>query len=91
MFRIKFRYSSKNHSVPLKTADEWEAEGLLGRFETNLRLLERGRLELPDGADLGLFLLSDGKLHQKPRLKTTLSVGQVFDLYDRCSTSMRGR
>ena len=66
-FRIKFRYAGKNHSVPVMTDDEREAEGLLGRFEENLRLLARGRLELPDDTDLGLFLLSDGRLNEKPR------------------------
>lgn len=86
-FRIKFRYSGKNHSVPLKTADEREAEGLLGRFEENLRLLKRGRLELPDGAELGQFLLSDGKLHSKPQPKPTLSVAEVFDFYQRTLTA----
>ena len=54
-YRIKFRYSGRNLSVPLRTGDEQEAEGLLSRFEENLRLLERGRLQLPDQADLGLF------------------------------------
>lgn len=81
-FRIKFRSGGKNHSVPLKTDDEREAEGLLGRFEENLRLLERGRLELPEGADLGLFLLSDGKLNEKPKPKAYPTLGAVFDLYE---------
>lgn len=85
-FRIKFRYAGKNHSVPVKTDDEREAEGLLGRFEENLRLLERGRLELPDDADLGLFLLSDGRLNEKPRPKAYLSLGAVFDLYEKTLT-----
>jgi hypothetical protein len=86
-FRIKFRYSGSNHSVPLKSADRREAEGLLGRFEENLRLFERGRLELPEGADLGLFLLTDGKLHQKPQPVISLTTGEVFDLYERTLTA----
>ena len=42
-----------------------DAEACLVRLEENLRLVERGRITIPDGADLGLFLLSDGKL-EKP-------------------------
>lgn len=80
-YRIKFRFAEKNYSVPLKAEDEREAGGLLARFEENLRLLSRGRLELPDGANLGLFLLSDGKLAKKPEPKVVMTVGELFDLY----------
>ncbi|MFO0806595.1 MAG: tyrosine-type recombinase/integrase [Gemmataceae bacterium] len=81
-FRIKFRFSGRNLSVALKTDDETEAQGLLARFEENLRLLNRGRLVLPPAADVGLFLLSDGKLSEAvslPPLERT--IGEVFDLY----------
>src|SRR5262249_37081728 len=44
-----------------------EANGFLVRFEENLRLAERGRLEIPSDADVGLFLLSDGKINQRPQ------------------------
>ncbi len=35
----------------------------MARFEENLQLLERGRLELPPNIDIGAFLPSDGKLN----------------------------
>ena len=60
-YRVKFRYAGRNHQVALGTADPGRAERDLARLEENLLLLERGRLELPDGADVGRFLLSDGK------------------------------
>jgi len=81
-YRIKFRFSGRNLSVALKTDDEIEAQGLLARFEENLRLLNRGRLQLPSGADVGLFLLSDGKLSEAVSLPPPeRTIGEVFELY----------
>ena len=64
-FRLAFRYGDEKFSVNLKSADRKDAEGCRVRLEENLRLVERGRLTVPTGADLGLFLLSDGKLERK--------------------------
>ena len=36
-------------------------------MEETIRLLKRGRIELPPGADAGTFILSDGKLNGKTR------------------------
>jgi hypothetical protein len=82
-FRIKFRYARKSLSVPLKTADESEATNLLGRFEDNLRLLRRGVLVLPPGADAGLFLLSDGKLDGKAATTAPRTIESLFTLYQK--------
>ena len=67
-YRIIFRFGSRKFHCSLKTADLREAEGCLGRLEENLRLLERGRLQLPADVDLPTFLLSDGRLAAKPQL-----------------------
>jgi hypothetical protein len=66
-FRLCFRHGGKKLNRALKTADRKDAEALLHRLEANLRLLARGRLVLPEGADLPTFLLSDGQLTGKPR------------------------
>jgi hypothetical protein len=65
-YRLAFRLGGQKYQVALKTEDRREAEACLGRVEENLRLVERGRLTIPDGADVGLFLVSDGKLDQRP-------------------------
>jgi len=67
-YRVVFRFSGKKFQAPLKTADRKEAESCLGRIEENLRLLERGRLILPSDADLPTFLLSDGRVAERPQL-----------------------
>jgi integrase len=80
-FRINFRFGGRKDQVSLRTEDPKEAEACLHRFEENLRLVERGRLEIPPGADFGVFLLSDGKLNHRPVVKKLLTLKEFFDHY----------
>lgn len=83
-YRIKFRYGGKVCQVPLKTGDEDAARTSLAKFEETLGDVLRGRLEIPDGADVGLFLLSDGKLDKKPApvvAPPAVTVEGLFELY----------
>ncbi len=80
-FRVVFRFQDQRFLAILKTADAKEAEACLGRVEENLRLVERGRLTVPDGADLGLFLLSDGKLEQPVGIARTVRLAELFATY----------
>ena len=81
VYRISFRHGGRIIGRALKTSDRREAEGCLGRFEENLRLLDRGRLEVPDDADLVSFLMSDGKLNGKPTIDKALTLKDLFDRY----------
>ena len=84
-YRIKFRFGGAARQVALKTGDEAAAKKCLARFEETLGDVLRGRLEIPAGADVGLFLLSDGKLERKPAAPaapgTSPAVADVFALY----------
>lgn len=80
-FRIKFRYAGQNLSKTLKTGSERNAQASMLRLEENLRLLERGRLDLPPGADLATFLLSDGKVGNRPAPVAHVSLENLFDQY----------
>ncbi len=82
-FRIKYRNGGQNLQCSLKTKERREAENCLSRFEENLWLYERGRLEIPPDADVGLFLLSDGKLTSKPKVPKTITLGELLDHYDK--------
>lgn len=66
-FKICFRWGGRKLKTTLKTTSRKDAEATLLRFEENISLLERGRLELPADADLATFLLSDGKLTRNPK------------------------
>ena len=66
-FQIVFRLGEAKFKRSLKTDDPREAAGRLARVEENIRLVESGRLVLPEHADPASFLLSDGKLNGKPQ------------------------
>ncbi len=82
-YRLAFRWGGRKHQHPLRTADLREAESCRERLEEGLRLLERGRLEPPPpGADLGLYLLSDGKVAGRPAVPArSMTLGELFDVY----------
>jgi len=80
-FRVKFRYGGRQFAVSLDTADPEEAEGPLDRLRYNLALLKRGHLQAPPEGDLGLFLLSDGKLTRRAEAEGPLTLCEFFDRY----------
>jgi hypothetical protein len=65
-YRMKFRFGGKVRQAALKTGDEVAARTALAKFEETISDVLRGRLKLPDGADVALFLISDGKLDKRP-------------------------
>lgn len=80
-FRVVFRFRNRKFHVNLKASEPKEADACLARLEENLRLVERGRLAVPPGADLGLYLLTDGKLDQPVELARTVRLAEVFETY----------
>ncbi|MGD0141447.1 MAG: site-specific integrase [Tepidisphaeraceae bacterium] len=80
-FRIVFRYGGQKYRHELKTGNEREANALLGRLEDNLILLERGKIDPPADGNLALFLLSDGKLSDKPKVEISLPLSMFFRRY----------
>ncbi len=74
-YRIRFRYGGQPFKRSIKSKDQTEAEGVAARVEETIRLLERGRIEMPAGADPGVFILSDGKLNGK----SSAGRGQTLD------------
>ena len=49
--QLNFRLGGSTFQRSLKTSDEREAATRLARFEENIRLVEAGRLVLPDHGD----------------------------------------
>ena len=80
-FRVIFRLGGQKHSVSVKAAERKDAEACLVRLEENLRLVERGRLAVPDGADIGLFLMSDGRLEKKGSVVRPVRLAGLFETY----------
>lgn len=67
LFHVAFRFGGRKLKKSLRTKDVRTAEARLHQLEENIRLLEKGRIELPDDADVVEFLLSDGRLDGKQR------------------------
>ncbi len=76
-----FRYNGKTYHQTLKTESEREANALLGHVEENLILLERGKLAPPPDGNLGLFLLTDGKITDKPKVAESVTLSTFFRRY----------
>ncbi len=80
-FRISFRFGGLKHQVTVKAVDRKEADSCRVRLEENLRLVERGRLSVPEGSDIGLFLLSDGRLDRKIEIVKSIHLSELFQFY----------
>jgi hypothetical protein len=78
-YNIIVRYGGQRFVRSLKTSDEAEATARKTRLEENIKLVESGRLAIPEGADVITFLLSDGRLTNKPVVKKTLKLSKLFD------------
>jgi hypothetical protein len=89
-YHVRFRYGGKPFKRSLRLADDREADRVCGVVEETLKDLQRSRLELPEGADPGAFLISGGKVSRKPNSlvqpeapagPTNATIGTVFDTY----------
>jgi len=80
-YRIRFRYAGRTFKRSLKTNDPRIARSICGRVEETLALILRGRLEVPDDAEPGEFILSDGKRTKKAEMPVVRTLAQLFDLY----------
>ena len=80
-FHVVFRISEEKYRRSLKTKLHREALSRKLRIEENLKLVETGRLTVPDDADLVSFLLSDGKLNGKISGQKRLPLGKLFSTF----------
>src|SRR3954452_18497302 len=80
-YRIIFRFNGKKYHHSLGTTDRQEAEALRDRLRGNLHDLANGRAVLPPGADLALFLLSDGRITEKPEVRQVVTLGDLSRRY----------
>jgi integrase len=82
---IRFRFANRQYYRSIETTDEKTALGVKAQVEETLGLLKRGRLSLPQGAtpdDVGVFILSGGKVTQRPRVAPAAkTLKEVTDAY----------
>jgi integrase len=80
-FRLIFYLTGKRYSASLRTADPREADAIAGSAERTLMLLQQGVLIVPEGADLATFVLSGGKLAERPKPPPAIRLGELSDRY----------
>lgn len=80
-FHVCFRFGGHRIERSLKTSLRRKAEAATCRVEENVRLIGDGRIQLPEDVDIPVYLLSDGKLDEKPKQSRTVKLGNVFDEY----------
>lgn len=80
-YQLVFRFGGRRFKKALKTTQTSVAEAALVRLDENLRLVAAGRLVIPEAADIPTFLLSDGRLNEKPSLPTPLTLSKFFQDY----------
>lgn len=79
IYHVAFRVGETRFKRSLDTHDKRKAEASAGRIEENLELVKRGRLVIPDDADVVTFLLSDGKLNRQPESPKLTTPKALFD------------
>ena len=88
-FLVAFRWAGKQFTRSLKTRDAKIATAGVAKVEETLMRLARGYLEMPPGADPGVFIVSSGKMTTKPVVEAAeaapapTTLGQLFDIYER--------
>ena len=80
-FHISFRFAGRKYKRSLKTKNETETQTRLHRHEENIRLVESGRVELPEDADAPIFLLFDGKLDSERSSVVRVQLSGLFQRY----------
>ncbi len=80
---IMFRWRGQQFRRSCETTKKSDAAGIEARVEDTIRLLKLGRIEIPKGADPGVWIMSDGKLTAKPKPKTgqLRRLGEICDAY----------
>jgi integrase len=80
-YHVSFRFGQTKFKRSLHTKRRNEADAMSGRIEDNIRLVERGILTIPAGADIPTFLMSDGKLNDRPKIEGQLTLDGLFGAY----------
>src|SRR5689334_14647196 len=78
---ICLRIGDERFRRSLKTTVEKEADGAVATVEENLRLVERGRLEIPSDADVVSFLISNGKVVAPIVVQEQVTLKELFKRY----------
>src|SRR5262245_60818173 len=82
-YRILFRFGRKQYHKSLKPKNQQEAEAKKGTIKELLLQMERGWVPVPPPNKFWPLLFSGGKLDAKPVVPQVLTLGQLFERYEK--------
>ena len=80
-YHVSFRFGGKRFKRSLKTKIHRKAEAAARHIEENIRLIEGGRMTLPEDADIATFLMSDGRLRKKVKTQESIRLDNLLDRF----------
>lgn len=80
-FNVIFRFGGRRYVRSLKTEDETKALMRRDEIQETIDLVERGKLTVPEGADVVQFLMSGGKIAMLPKVAPEAKLGDLFEQY----------
>lgn len=81
LYRVRFRLDGIHYKRSIKTRDKKEAQAIVSRIRDTIRLINRGRLEIPYDADPAVFVLSDGKRKSNTTVLKFRTISSLLDGY----------
>jgi site-specific recombinase XerD len=78
---ICFDVAGRRFRKALGTQDKEEAKARFGRASATLHDIKQGKLTIPEGADVGLFVLSEGRMAGEVQLPQQWTLGEMLEAY----------
>ena len=82
VYYVRFRHAGASYKRSLSTSDQHQAVAVCERVRETIRDIKRGRLAVPEDADPGLFIISDGKVVKKAEAPEVRTINDLFLVYE---------
>ena len=82
IYLARFRYGGREYKKSPKTRDRVEAENALKVVETTIHRLTTGTLTVPDGVNVGTFILSGGTEAAAKKASKTITYREAVDRFE---------
>ncbi|MFH5804464.1 tyrosine-type recombinase/integrase [Alienimonas sp. DA493] len=82
IYLARFRYGGREYKKSLKTRDRKEAENALKVVETTIHRLTTGTLTVPDGVNVGTFILAGGTAKAAKKASNRLTYREAVDRFE---------
>lgn len=80
-FLIVFRFCGRQFQRSIGTTSQKVARAAAARVDDTIRLIEQGRIDIPDDVDPAEFILSDGRLTKPRNAAVPIRLAELFGLY----------